>query len=121
MASESAPAVINHRPVGIFAQGQALSFLVIEETPVEPESIAEILGIAAHLPLLPVKPPEVNSLTLKWSDDRVEICISPFLLIDAERDRSAVSRLSYRRLGPGKLILFLSVNIVLRSVVVISA
>ena len=51
---------------------------------VKPESIVEPWNIFAVAPLLPVKPPEVNSELFKWPDDTVEIRICPFDLTDSE-------------------------------------
>ena len=87
MASDSAPTVIDDRTAGINSLAGALADHVIEESIVQPESIAETRSIFTDSPLLPVKPPEIHALTLERTDHGIEIRVSPCLVVNPERHR----------------------------------
>ena len=87
MASDAAPTVVNHWSSGIYALTFGLAHHVVEECVVQPECVAEALRIFAFFPLLPVKPPEINSLLLERMNHGVEIGIGPVFVVNAERNR----------------------------------
>ena len=82
VAADTSPTVIYHRSRSLKAKRLSLTHLVIEEGIIQPECIAQVLDISRLLPLLPVKPPEIHSLTVKRTDHSLEICISPVCLRD---------------------------------------
>ena len=86
MASESTPTVINHSAWCLVSKRRCHPFLVAEESIVEKESVAEVRVVLAVFPLLPVKPPEIHAVVLERVDDAVEEGVSPFYLVDAERN-----------------------------------
>ena len=100
VASDSSPSVIDYGTAGVDALALALAHHVIEEGVVQPECIAQIRNIFAELPLLPVKPPEIYSLTLERTDNGIEICISPGLVVNPERNRGLAAVLLYVALRP---------------------
>ena len=92
VAANASPAVIYNLSWSLFAlTGGVLADFVIEESMVEPECVAEALHVIAVTVLLPVKPPKINSHVLQRVDYRVEICVSPVTVGDAETDRAFVA------------------------------
>ena len=83
--------MVNHWSSGVDALVLGLADHVVEEGVVQPECVAEARCVFAVNPLLPVEPPEIDSLFLEWTDDRIEIGIGPVLVIDSERHRSLAS------------------------------
>ena len=102
MTSDSSPSVVNHRTSRIDALSGRLTLHIAEESVIQPESVAQSLGIFAFFPLLPVEPPEIHALLFERTDDRVEIGVCPILIVYSERNRS---------LGT------IRINVILRSVI----
>ena len=84
MRSQTAPTVIQER-----TKTRIIILSIIVEHVVEPERIGKSRIVFGLLPLLPVKPPEVIALIFNRLENRLIICICPFLLIDMERNRLA--------------------------------
>ena len=76
MAADSAPAVVDQRPGCVFAP----ALLIAPETMVEPEGDAQTGHVAAGLVLLPVEPPEIDTLPFKGVKDRIKVGFRPFFL-----------------------------------------
>ena len=118
VAAQASPAVVDDRTLGIFALGYALTHLVVEESVIEPESVAQIVGVAAESPLLPVKPPEIDALLLKRMYYGVEVGVSPVHLTYTEWDRGLFALAAAALVRAGELPAFLAIDIVLRAVIV---
>ena len=120
VAAKTSPSVVDERTVGLLALVCRLAHLVVEEGPVEPEGIAQVLYIPALHPLLPVEPPKIHALLLERMDDAVEIGICPGLLAHTERYGCIVTRFPSRFVNSLILILFLAIDIFFRTVVILS-
>ena len=68
VASETSPSVINKRTLVV-----GFLFGMVEEDMIEPERIRQTGGKLRFFPLLPVKPPEVNTLFLHGTENSIEI------------------------------------------------
>ena len=88
VAADASPAMVDHRAAGIYSLISRLADHIVEEGVVQPECVVKSLHVLAELPLLPVEPPEVNSLTLERTDHGIEICVRPVDVIHPERYRS---------------------------------
>ena len=88
VAADASPTMVYHRAAGIYSLISRLADHIVEEGVVQPERVVESWNILAELPLLPVEPPEVNSLTLERTDHGIEICVRPVDVIHPERYRS---------------------------------
>ena len=120
MAAKSSPAMIDERTVGILSARNALTNLVVEECPIDPEGVVQTFHILTVHPLLPVQPPKVNSLFLKRMNDGIEVGISPFLLIHTIRNRGKMALFSETPVVPHKRVRLTSVDISLRTVIIVS-
>ena len=100
VAADSSPSVIDYWTAGVDALALALAYHVIEEGVVQPECIAQVRNIFAEFPLLPVKPPEIDSLAFERTDHGIEICVSPGLVVNPEGNRGLAAVLLYVALRP---------------------